>query len=380
MVKIATVLDEEPEIAEPARPRELPRIDGRSRHRPRRVRVRQGAGAARHRHPRAGGRLPRARRRVGRRQVDARAARRPLLRPRPGRGARRRRRPPRGRRCARTGGSSASCSRIRSCSAARSRRTSASRKPDATDEEVEAAAAAVGVDRVAARLSRRPRPRGARGRLGPVGRRAPADLDRTRAARRPAHPHPRRGDVEHRPADRGADRARARPAAARPDVDHHRAPPLDRPPRRRDRRRRARPDRPARHRARAARRRTGRSAGSPTTSTGGDRRALRTPAEALLRSSRRRVTSSADRSTTPPGRTASRRPRSSRRSASAFGSRLRYGRSVVIAWYASQTRMIRDSIGMSSPALPVGIAGAVVALVTVTHDRADLLRAGRSAR
>ena len=46
-----------------------------------------------------------------------------------------------------------------------------------------------------------------------LGRRAPADLDRTRAARRSAHPHPRRGDVEHRPAERDPDRARVRPAA-----------------------------------------------------------------------------------------------------------------------------------------------------------------------
>ena len=35
-------------------------------------------------------------------------------------------------------------------------------------------------------------------------------------------------------------------------------------------------------------------------------------------------------------------------------SRLRYGRSVVIAWNASQTRMIRDSSGISSPAMPSG--------------------------
>ena len=34
--------------------------------------------------------------------------------------------------------------------------------------------------------------------------------------------------------------------------------------------------------------------------------------------------------------------------------------------------MIRDSIGMSSAALAVGITGAVEALVTVAHDRSDL--------
>ena len=47
--------------------------------------------------------------------------------------------------------------------------------------------------------------------------------------------------------------AGARPAAARPDVDHHRPPPRDRPPRRRDPRDRARPDQPARTLRRPAR-------------------------------------------------------------------------------------------------------------------------------
>ena len=79
-------------------------------------------------------------------------------------------------------------------------------KPDATDEEVAAAAAAVGRRPGRCAALGRPRPRGARGRRGPVGRRAPAHLDRARAARRSAHPRPRRGDLEHRPPDRGADR------------------------------------------------------------------------------------------------------------------------------------------------------------------------------
>ena len=42
-------------------------------------------------------------------------------------------------------------------------------------------------------------------------------------------------------------------------------------------------------------------------------------------------------------------PSRRRRTASGWLSRLRYGRSVVIAWYASQTKMMRDSSGMSSP-------------------------------
>jgi len=44
----------------------------------------------------------------------------------------------------------------------------------------------------------------------------------------------------------------------------------------------------------------------------------------------------------------------SRRQASSTDSRFRYGRSVVIAWNASQTSTIRDSSGMSPPALPSG--------------------------
>src|SRR5207248_2487151 len=55
-------------------------------------------------------------------------------------------------------------------------------------------------DRLAA--LRRSRARGTRGRLRSLGGRAAADLDRARPACRPAHPDPRRGDVEHRPADR----------------------------------------------------------------------------------------------------------------------------------------------------------------------------------
>ena len=86
-------------------------------------------------------------------------------------------------------------------------------RPEATDEEVEEVARAIGVDIGRGAARRRPPARGARGRLRPVGRRAAADLDRPRAARRSAHPDPRRGDLEHRPADRAADRARARPPA-----------------------------------------------------------------------------------------------------------------------------------------------------------------------
>ena len=91
MEKITTVLDVEAEIHD--EPGSIAGAAHRRRPapRPRHVRVRQGAGAARDRHPRPGRRLPGARRRVGRRQVDDREARRPLLRS--GRGCHPRRRP-----------------------------------------------------------------------------------------------------------------------------------------------------------------------------------------------------------------------------------------------------------------------------------------------
>ena len=126
-------------------------------------------------------------------------------------------------------------------------------KPDASEQEVYDAAAAIGVDRVAARFEDGPRPRRPRGRRRPLGGRAAADLDRPRAPRRPADPDPRRGDLEHRPAERDPDRARVRSPADRPDLGDHRAPARDRPAGGRDPRRRARPDRPARDGARAAR-------------------------------------------------------------------------------------------------------------------------------
>ena len=98
------------------------------------------------------GRLPRARRRVGRRQVDDREARRALLRPGRRRGARRRPRPARASSCARTAGSSASCCRTRSCSPGTIADNIRFAQPDATDEQVADVAHAVGVDRIARRF------------------------------------------------------------------------------------------------------------------------------------------------------------------------------------------------------------------------------------
>ena len=78
-------------------------------------------------------------------------------------------------------------------------------------------------------LRRRPRPRRPRGRRRSLCGRAAADLDRARPPRRSTHPHPRRGDVEHRPPQRDPDRAGVRHAPARPDLGDHRPPARHRP-------------------------------------------------------------------------------------------------------------------------------------------------------
>ena len=136
MEKITTVLDVE--AGDPRRARLDRGAADRRRPapRPRHVRVRQGAGAARDRHPCPGRRLPRARRRVGRRQVDDREARRALLRP--GRAARSASTAATcaSSSCARTAGSSASCSRTRSCSPGTIADNIRFARPEATDDEV----------------------------------------------------------------------------------------------------------------------------------------------------------------------------------------------------------------------------------------------------
>ena len=104
------------------------------------------------------------------------------------------------------------------------------------------------------------RPRRARGWRRALRRRAPADLDRACARGRPPRPDPRRGDVQHRPADGGPDRARVRHAAPRPDVVDHRAPADDGSPCRRDPRDGAWSHHAARHLRRADGRPTARSA------------------------------------------------------------------------------------------------------------------------
>ena len=128
-------------------------------------------------------------------------------------------------------------------------------RPDADDEEIHAAARAVGAVEFIERLPRRVRHRGRRARRPALGRPAPAGRVRPRAARRAADPDPRRGDVERRRAHRARDRAGARAAAGRAHGDRDRPPPVDDQAGRADRRARARPDRRVGHPRRADRRR-----------------------------------------------------------------------------------------------------------------------------
>jgi ATP-binding cassette subfamily B protein len=96
-------------------------------------------------------------------------------------------------------------------------------RPDATSDEIVRAARlrapARGWIRDAAR----------RARHAPFARAAPARRVRACAARRPADPDPRRGDLLGRHRHRAADRGGSAHPARRPDRVHHRASPLDDP-------------------------------------------------------------------------------------------------------------------------------------------------------
>ena len=105
-------------------------------------------------------------------------------------------------------------------------------RPDASDEEIEAAADAIGAGEFIRRM-----PNGFDTEVGERGvalSAGPAAADRVRAgaAGRAADPDPRRGDLERGRADRADDRAGPRAAAGGPDRDRDRAPPLDDPQRR----------------------------------------------------------------------------------------------------------------------------------------------------
>ena len=101
--------------------------------------------------------------------------------------------------------------------------------------------------------ARRLRHRHRRRRDQRLGRREAAADDRPRVPRRPADPHPRRGDVLGRHAHRGPHPARDGVADARPDDVRDRAPAVDDPRRGHDPRDGPRPDRRAGHARGAAR-------------------------------------------------------------------------------------------------------------------------------
>ncbi len=116
-------------------------------------------------------------------------------------------------------------------------------KPDATDEEIETAAEAARIHHVIAGAARGLRHGRRRARLPLLRRREAADRDRAHDPAQPADPRPRRGDELARHRDRAARPGGARPALRGADDDRDRAPALDRPRRRPDRRARPRPRR-----------------------------------------------------------------------------------------------------------------------------------------
>jgi ABC-type multidrug transport system fused ATPase/permease subunit len=101
-------------------------------------------------------------------------------------------------------------------------------RPGATRAEIESVARIAHCDefvRVRGGLRHRRR----RARREAVGRPAPAHRDRARDSRRPADPHPRRGHLEPRQRERGADPGRPAHAAPWPHDVRHRAPAVDDP-------------------------------------------------------------------------------------------------------------------------------------------------------
>ena len=116
-------------------------------------------------------------------------------------------------------------------------------RPDASEEEIRSAAAAVGADVFVDRLAGRVRDRGRRARGPPLRRPAAAGRVRAGAAGGAAHPDPRRGDLERGRADGADHRARAGAAAAGTDGDRDRPPAVDDQAGGADRGAGARPDR-----------------------------------------------------------------------------------------------------------------------------------------
>ena len=127
-----------------------------------------------------------------------------------------------------------------------------------------------------------------RARHQAVGRAAAARVDRARDSRQPAHPDPRRGDVEPRQRERADDPGRPAAAAVGPHDVRDRAPPVDDPQRRSDPRARGGRDRRARHARRAARAERPLPAAATTSSTSSRPIGSSTPARTSRRSPRSR--------------------------------------------------------------------------------------------
>ena len=145
-----------------------------------------------------------------------------------------------GRPRARCGARSRSSTTTRSCSRPRVHENIAYGRPDATPRGGRAGGRARAGGRLHRRAARRLRHARRRARADAVGRPAPADRDRARAARRPADPRPRRRDVVGRRLDRAGDQGGAARGDGRPHDVRDRAPALDDRARRRHRRARGR--------------------------------------------------------------------------------------------------------------------------------------------
>ena len=139
-------------------------------------------------------------------------------------------------------------------------RTSATRRPGATLDEIKEACRIAHCDEFISQFPEGLRHDRRRARHQAVGRAAAARVDRARDSGQPAHPDPRRGDVEPRQRERADDPGRPAAPAVGPHDVRDRAPALDDPQRR--------PDPGARGRARSSSAARTRSCWRSTAATG----------------------------------------------------------------------------------------------------------------